>query len=577
MIPVMKGKLELESVRPPPGDWIPLILRPTATPLTNLTSIFFDLRSKEGNRFDQQLRTDKGALRQLIENRFTADQSLLLIVDQFEELFTLCKDGEDRESFINHLLQASGELCKVIITIRADFYANCIEFDSLKHILEKEQIVVGTMKNREIKDAIVEPAKVCGIQIQTGLVDRIVDDVKGQAGSLPLLSHALYEMWQQSENQKLTFAAYEAVGQVEGAIARTAENTYKEFDRSEQKIAKNLFVRLTEFEANDDVDEINPQDMRYTRRILSYDEWGDDTTHLEVLQGLVKARLITQDQHGIQVAHEAIISAWPQLAFWLAQDLRGNIEKRRLTNTVAAWRKNNFNPDILYRGTVLENALRELKSQELNGHEQYFLDECIKAHDAEERREKETELQKEQLEQRQQELKKRKEDIRRRNRWLIGSGFLILALIVTSSIALRQTSAANSARTEEKIAREQAEEEKLNAEEAREAAIKSQATAEAATDRAVVEKQNADDARLEAITAREQAELSELGARTLRLAVEAQNALDKNYDLALLLAIEAAQNVDELQKNENLDPEILLTINNTLRNSLRYQGKPNKS
>ncbi len=134
----------------------------------------------------------------------------------------------------------------VVIALRADFYAHCSQFASLREMLAQHQVYIGPMSPDELRRAIEEPAKAGAWTLEPGLVDLILDDLGDEPGALPLLSHALLETWRQRQGRTLTFASYVESGGVRGAIARTAETTYERLTHDEQAIARSIFLRLTE-------------------------------------------------------------------------------------------------------------------------------------------------------------------------------------------------------------------------------------------------------------------------------------------------------------------------------------------
>ncbi|RPH60202.1 MAG: hypothetical protein EHM81_06710, partial [Chloroflexi bacterium] len=193
-------------------------------------------------------------------------QQLLLVVDQFEETFTLCKDPTERKAFIENLLTATAEddggPLRVVLTLRADFYHHCAEFDGLRQALEKHQAYIGAMTPDELREAITAPAQAAGWDFQPGLVELILQDVGQEPGALPLLSHALLETWKRRQGRALTLAGYAAAGGVRKAIAQTAENVYDRLSPVEKVIARSIFLRLTEL----------GEGVQDTRRRASLDE-----------------------------------------------------------------------------------------------------------------------------------------------------------------------------------------------------------------------------------------------------------------------------------------------------------------
>ena len=175
------------------------------------------------------------------------EKRLLLVIDQFEELFTLCKEHAEQQAFVDNLLAAAAPdgMTTVILTLRADFYARCAEFDNLRLALQEHQKYIGPMSTDELRAAIEKPAALGQWDLEPGLTNRLLKDVADQPGSLPLLSHALLETWKRRSGRMLTFAGYEAAGGVQGAIAKTADAVYAELPADQQAIARNIFVRLT--------------------------------------------------------------------------------------------------------------------------------------------------------------------------------------------------------------------------------------------------------------------------------------------------------------------------------------------
>ena len=179
---------------------------------------------------------------------------LLLIVDQFEELFTLCKDKAQRKAFVDNLLAAAcpdpDGSCQpaetstlVVLTLRADFYAQCSEFDNLRLALERYQRYIGAMSKQELQAAIEEPARRGGWELEPGLVDVLLQDVGDEPGALPLLSHALLETWKRRRGRVLTLAGYMASGRVQGALAKTADAVYQRgLTPEQQPIARDVFI-----------------------------------------------------------------------------------------------------------------------------------------------------------------------------------------------------------------------------------------------------------------------------------------------------------------------------------------------
>jgi transcriptional regulator with XRE-family HTH domain len=228
------------------------------------------------------------AVRQALLSKGEGAQ-LLLVVDQFEEVFTLCQERDERTGFIDALLgavQRADSRTKVVLGTRADFYARCAEHPGLVGALRDAQVLIGPMNQDELRSVIVEPAAGAGLAVEPELTATILADMEGEPGALPLLSHALLETWRRRQGQRLTLAGYQAAGGVRGAIAQTAEKVYGPLDASQQQTARSIFLRLTALgEGTED-----------TRRRVARSEFGaaaDPIQATVVLEHLAQARLIT--------------------------------------------------------------------------------------------------------------------------------------------------------------------------------------------------------------------------------------------------------------------------------------------
>ncbi|MGB0387036.1 MAG: hypothetical protein ACPGWR_19650, partial [Ardenticatenaceae bacterium] len=169
----------------------------------------------------------------------------LLVVDQFEELFTLCHNPVAREAFVDNLMAAvAGKRIMVVIALRSDYYAPCTQFDQLRQLLERQQKLIGPLSGHQWRRAIEEPARQGGWALEEGLLETLLQGGRTEADALPRLSHALLETWQRREGQTLTLAGYAAAGGMEGAIAESAERVFKKTTLKERAITRSIFLRL---------------------------------------------------------------------------------------------------------------------------------------------------------------------------------------------------------------------------------------------------------------------------------------------------------------------------------------------
>lgn len=290
----------------------------------------------------------------------------LIVVDQFEELFTLSTDAAQRQAFIDALLVHPGP---VVIGVRADFYGRLSTHPQLARAVATNQILLGPMNAGELRRAITEPARAAGLRLEAGLVEVILRDVAGEPGALPLLSHALLATWQLRDGRTLTVEGYRETGGVSSAIARTADRIVQTTPDEFQSLLKSVFLRLTETGGG----------VEDTRRRVATDELvpeGGSTTAVDtILEELADARLVTLTEGTAEVAHEALIREWPTLHSWLEEDREGLRLHRRLGDAARLWATGGYEPSDLYRGTRLD-AAREWaqdKPGALNAPERAFL------------------------------------------------------------------------------------------------------------------------------------------------------------------------------------------------------------
>ncbi|PRY18935.1 XRE family transcriptional regulator [Pseudosporangium ferrugineum] len=337
-----------------------IVVSPGTDPITELAVPIANLADEPAARVREDLAADPQALRGWLAK---AAADALLVVDQFEEVFTLC-DESARLWLIRALTTAAGPHSRVVVSVRADFYGRCARHPELVTALHRAQVLVGPMSTEELRSAITEPAARAGATIETALVARLISDVSGQPAVLPLVSHTLAETWRRRRGMALTLAGYEDVGGIEHALARTAEHTFDQLTEEDRRAARLLFLRLV-------VPGDGTEDTK--RRVRRADLHAPDA----LLDRLAAARLITIDRDSVTLTHEALLQAWPRLAGWIAEDREDLRTQHRLTEATAVWEAHGHDPDTLYRGARLEQAAR-LRDR-LNPRERAFLDAGLDA------------------------------------------------------------------------------------------------------------------------------------------------------------------------------------------------------
>ncbi|MCL4301278.1 MAG: hypothetical protein KJ077_36590 [Anaerolineae bacterium] len=368
LIPALSREQPLADGTFPPEDsfrWPVHIIAPTAHPLEALaTSLTRDSESVTATAtLMDDLKTDARSLHlyavKLLQRTAPKSTKLFLLVDQFEELFTLCRDETERRTFIDNLLTAAGLSSSgtndgptiVVITLRADFYHHCAQYNTLREALARYQEYIGPMSADELRQAIEHPAQRSGYEFEPSLVDLLLREVGDEPGTLPLLSHALLETWQRRRGRTLTFAGYHESGGVRGAIAKTAETVYNQrLTPAQQEIAKRVFLSVTEL----------GEGTQDTRRRATQVELIPEPTEAPlvetVLKTLADARLVTTGEGTVEVAHEALIREWPTLRRWLDENRQSLQIHRQLAEDALEWDKNNRDEGYIYRGKRLTDV-----------------------------------------------------------------------------------------------------------------------------------------------------------------------------------------------------------------------------
>ncbi|MBP2472450.1 WD40 repeat protein/transcriptional regulator with XRE-family HTH domain [Crossiella equi] len=288
----------------------------------------------------------------LVARQLHADTGteLHVVVDQFEEVFTLCTDPAEREAFLAlllHAVRAETSRVRVVLGVRTDFLTHCAAHAELATALRDAQVLLGPMTADELREAVTRPALAAGQRLESALLAVLMAEAAGRPGALPLVSHALLETWFRRRGNTLTLRGYQEAGGIAHAIARTAETVYAGLDEAGQGIARDLFLRLTTLgEGTED-----------TRRRVGRGELDSSPAAAHVVEALTAARLVTADRDTLEISHEVLLHAWPRLHDWLSADREGLRTHRQLTEAAATWESLHRDPAALYRGTRLDRAL----------------------------------------------------------------------------------------------------------------------------------------------------------------------------------------------------------------------------
>lgn len=312
----------------------------------------------------------------------TGDTPFVLVIDQFEEIFTLCTDEALRHAFIDNLLsllQAEGNRHTILLTMRTDFESFVARLPAFQPYFEEAIVRVTPLNAGELRAVIEQPAALVGLKFEDGVVDALVQDVLGEPAALPLLQFTLLKLWETRERNRITWASYKELGGGRLALARSADRLYENLIPEEQVTARRILLRLVR-----PGEGLEITSNRVRRGVLY--QTGEARDRVDrVLQRLLDAsllRLSPGEKPGdaqVEVAHEALVRNWPRLVGWL-EDERGRIRERlRLTEAAEQWLKLDRDPGALLRGTLLDDAQRH---PDLNELEQAFVAASLAARQA---------------------------------------------------------------------------------------------------------------------------------------------------------------------------------------------------
>jgi WD40 repeat protein len=297
-------------------------------------------------------------------------EHVLLVVDQFEEVFTACADETERAAFLAALADAANRSrggVTLVLAIRADHYGRCAENPALAELLGANHVLVGPMTGDEYRRAIEQPARRVGVHVEPALTEALVAEVGDEPGALPLLSTALLELWERREGRTITLDAYLATGGVRGAVSRLAEAVFGGFSPEQQALARAVMLRLAAPGENEAV-------VRRRVPLAEFDaERNPEAAH--VVEVLTDRRLLTVSDGVVEVAHEALLREWPRLREWLDEDRAGRVLHAHLIEATRGWTRAGQDPGELYRGARLASALDWTTEHtlELNELEREFL------------------------------------------------------------------------------------------------------------------------------------------------------------------------------------------------------------
>ncbi len=317
-------------------------------------------------------------------------ERVLVIADQFEELYTLCPDETIRRNFLDKLTTFPFERVGMVLvlTMRADFLGNALSYRPFADVLQNTDLKLGPMNREELTEVIEKPAQKLGVTLEAGLVKRILDDVESEPGNLPLLEFALTELWQRRQGKELTHLAYTEIGEVQGALARHANEEYDKLSEAQREQVRRIFIQL-----------VRPgEGTEDTRRLATKAELG--AVNWALVKQLADARLVVTSRseeaqvETVEVVHEALIRNWGELRGWMDTDRVFRAWQERLRAGMYQWQQiengdvTGWDESRLLRGTALAEAEEKLKQrpEDLSEGELFYIQVSVKLRDKEQRR-----------------------------------------------------------------------------------------------------------------------------------------------------------------------------------------------
>jgi WD40 repeat protein/serine/threonine protein kinase len=353
MLPMLRRGVILGS-----QDWFIVQMTPGAQPFVELEAALLGIAtSPPSEKLADYLRENPAWLTQALKQMLPSeDDEILLVIDQFEELFAQTEVENERARFLKclyHAVTDPDSRLRIVITLRADLYDRPLLYADFGGLVREQTEVVLPLNTREMEDAIVGPAHWLGMRFEPGLVSAIISEVNQQPGALPLLQYALTELFERRDGFVLTQTAYQTSGGVLGALARRADELYESLDIPGQEMTRQLFLRMVTL--GDGVDDTRRRVLREELTRIA----GDKRVMQRVIDTFGKYRLLTFDHEPVtrsptvEVAHEALIRVWGQLRNWLdanRDDLRLHQRLSTLTNE---WLNSNYESSFLASGSRL--------------------------------------------------------------------------------------------------------------------------------------------------------------------------------------------------------------------------------
>ncbi len=445
-----------------PGSekWFVVDMLPGAHPLDELEVALTRLAANQAGNLREQLARDERGLLRAAGLILPGDGSeLVLIVDQFEELFTLVNENDERIQFMNLLRTAVTETrsrVRVVITLRADFYDRPLRYPEFGELVRQRMETLLPLTAKGLERAIAGPAQRVGIRLEEGLVATIVGEMNYQAGALPLLQYALTELFERRDGRRLTNQAYHEIGGAVGALAKRADEVYLSLDAVGQELTRQMFLRLVTLgEGTTDTRRRTPRsELLAIAPEAGHDGHGSTDLIDEIIDTYAAYRLLLLDHDPatrtptVEVAHEAILLEWERLREWL-NDCREEIRwQRQLAQMAREWHTGGRDVSFLLRGARLEQFAGWAAETQmaLTRRERAFLETSI--HEQQRREQDEQLRQQQELETQRQLAEQRQRAATNLRNLVIALSVFLVAALGLSLVAVDREQQAQEARAE---------------------------------------------------------------------------------------------------------------------------------
>ena len=385
LIPVLReGAIPAQGNIAGSDKWFVAEMVPGSHPLEELEQALWPVAVDPPPSLVEPMRRNTRGLLKTIRRILPDEEGaqLLLLIDQFEELFTLVEE-ERRDFFVDSLLAAiryPRSPLQVVITLRADFYDRPLQVPALGRLLKENTEIVLPMSAEELTWAVREPARRMGVGLESGLAEAIVADVSEQPGALPLLQYALTELFTARQERQMTRQAYQEIGGVTGALGRRAEGLYEGLDGPGKEAAQQLFLRLVTLgEGVEDTrrrvlrSELEAISNNQQSTVNSQQSTGNNHQSTMVIANVIDVfgatRLLTFDhdpvsrESTVELAHEALLREWSRLRGWLDENRSDVRMQRILARAAGEWAEAGRDDSYLLRGSRLEQVRRLVRPQ----------------------------------------------------------------------------------------------------------------------------------------------------------------------------------------------------------------------